>query len=82
MVTSEILHGEGNEGTNGKLRCAKEENRICCYSKHMLLVKGWILGHLLDKCVRNYLGRDNPAMQQMNELELLFKLHATFLFLF
>lgn len=46
METSEILHGAGNKGTNGKLRCAKEENGICCYSKHMLLVKGWIVGIL------------------------------------
>lgn len=46
VITPERLLGAENKETNGKLRPAKEEKRICCYSKHMHLVKGWIAGIL------------------------------------
>lgn len=42
LVTPKRQHGPGNKETNGKLQHTEKEKRICYYSKHLHLVKGWI----------------------------------------
>jgi len=62
MIAPERLRGAENKEANGKLRPAKVEKRICCYSKHMHLVKGWVTGIL-----RIFLMQTRPLFKGSSE---------------
>lgn len=62
--------------------CKSERSEIDCQGRSVPPLYLDNFKKRLDKCLRNDVGRDDPAMEQTDELEELFKSHATFLFLF